>query len=182
MRRRPLRVLLIDDDEDDHFIFTRMITEIAGSQWTVEWASSYDEGQRAIERGDSDICFLDYRLGKRTGLDLLKDSVSQGCRTPIVLLTGYGEEEVDLEAMRAGAADYLIKDQVTAKGIERCIRYAIHRAETMEKLKDREAQVLMQDRLASVGLLASGLAHEIGTPLGVIRGRAEYLALQLQDS
>src|SRR5690606_6026675 len=46
---------------------------------------------------------------------------------------------------------------------------------SMQTVLDREAQILMQDRLASVGLLASSLAHEIGTPLGVIRGRAEYL-------
>ncbi len=55
-------------------------------------------------------------------------------------------------------------------------------ADTLKALKEQEAQVLMQDRLASVGLLASSLAHEIGTPLGVIRGRAEYLALQLKDN
>lgn len=52
---------------------------------------------------------------------------------------------------------------------------------SMQKILDREAQILVQDRLASVGLLASSLAHEIGTPLGVIRGRAEYLEMKLQD-
>ena len=181
MRKRPLRILLIDDDEDDHLMFTGMIAEIKGAKWTVEWASSYDAGKAAILKNEHDICFLDYRLGRHTGLDLLKEATAGGCQTPIILLTGYGEEEVDLEAMRVGAADYLVKDQVNSTVIERCIRYAIHRAETLEALREREAQVLMQDRLASVGLLASGLAHEIGTPLGVIRGRAEFLALQLRD-
>src|SRR6185437_3738701 len=52
----------------------------------------------------------------------------------------------------------------------------------MKAILDRETQIMMQDRLASIGLLASSLAHEIGTPLGVIRGRAEYLALQTQDA
>ncbi len=55
-------------------------------------------------------------------------------------------------------------------------------AKTMQTVLDREAQILMQDRLASVGLLASSLAHEIGTPLGVIRGRAEYLEMKLRDN
>ena len=54
-------------------------------------------------------------------------------------------------------------------------------AKSMQTVLDREAQILMQDRLASVGMLASSLAHEIGTPLGVIRGRAEYLDLKIQD-
>ena len=99
----------------------------------------------------------------------------------MILLTGYGEHEVDLEAMRVGAADYLVKDQINAPLLERSIRYSIHRAQSMQAILDREAQILMQDRLASVGLLASSLAHEIGTPLGVIRGRAEYLELQAKD-
>src|SRR5207302_1054236 len=66
--------------------------------------------------------------------------------------------------------------------LERSIRYSIHRAHAIQSIFEREAQILMQDRLASVGLLASSLAHEIGTPLGVIRGRAEYLELQLKDN
>lgn len=181
MRKRRLRILLVDDDADDHLMFNQMIAEIPGNQWTVDWMSSSDEGREAILKGEHDICFLDYRLGKETGLDLLREAIARGIHLPIVLLTGYGEEEVDLEAMRSGAADYLVKDQVNSTTLERCIRYAIHRSETLAALREREAQVLMQDRLASVGLLASSLAHEIGTPLGVIRGRAEYLALQLQS-
>lgn len=55
-------------------------------------------------------------------------------------------------------------------------------AESVRKVLDREAQIVMQDRLASVGLLASSLAHEIGTPLGVIRGRAEYLEMKLSEN
>lgn len=51
----------------------------------------------------------------------------------------------------------------------------------IQQVTEREAQILMQDRLASVGLLASSLAHEIGTPLGVIRGRAEYMEMKLKD-
>lgn len=181
LRDRPLRILLIDDDEDDHWMFSRMVEEIAGSQWRVEWAPSASVGRQKLQEQQHDICFLDYRLGGETGLDLLKDSAANSNHIPIVLLTGYGEEEVDIAAMRYGAADYLVKDQINATIIERCIRYAIHRAETLEKLREREAQVLMQDRLASVGLLASSLAHEIGTPLGVIRGRAELMEAQLVD-
>ena len=182
MRDRCVRILIIDDDEDDLAMFKSMIAEVRGDAWTVEWTPSYALGLQAIESHAHDICFLDYRLGLHTGLELLRAAVSAGCRMPIVLLTGYGEDDVDHEAMRAGAADYLIKDQISAKGLERCIRYAVHRAEMLGALRDREAQVLMQDRLASVGLLASSLAHEIGTPLGVIRGRAEFLAFQMGDN
>jgi signal transduction histidine kinase len=89
-------------------------------------------------------------------------------------LTGYGDQEVEREAMKIGAADYLVKGQITEQLLGRSIRYSLYRGET-------QMQILRQDRLASVGLLASSLAHEIGTPLGVVRGRAEYSLMHLED-
>src|ERR1700722_5538938 len=76
--------------------------------------------------------------------------------------------------MKSGASDYLVKANLTSQLLERSIRYAISR-------KKSEAQIIMQDRMASVGLLASGLAHEIGTPIGIIKGRAELLKSQSTD-
>jgi signal transduction histidine kinase len=52
----------------------------------------------------------------------------------------------------------------------------------MTAMKEMEAKIAHQDRLASIGTLASGLAHEIGTPLGVVRGRAEFLMMKVVDS
>lgn len=285
-----IRVLIIDDDEDDYLMLREMLSDIQTPtrRLTWEWASSYDLGIQAILRRSHDVCFLDYRLGARTGLDLLKEAVAAAPAMPIIFLTGYGEHEVDLEAMRIGAADYLVKDSISPSVIERSIRYSIHQFQALESFqrlldstfegilvhdsegvileanlaaghifgvpgvrmrgtslsgyftpesdpvvrelttsahevsleasgvrrdgtrvdlevrgkpywhegrevrlsairdltarRQMEAQILMQDRLASVGLLASSLAHEIGTPLGVIRGRAEYLGLQTQGN
>lgn len=178
---RPIQVLLIDDDEEDYLMLKDLLAHVRAQKFDIEWVSTYDAGILAIREKSHDVCFFDYRLGIRTGLDLLKEAVAGGYKTPMILLTGYGEPDVDLEAMRIGAADYLVKDQVNPLLLERSIRYSIHRAQAMQSILDREAQIVMQDRLASVGLLASSLAHEIGTPLGVIRGRAEYLELQVKD-
>ncbi len=180
MSSQPIRILLIDDDEDDHLMFRDLLSQVRGQKFKVEWAPSFDAGKSSLLTGEFDVCFMDFRLGGRTGLDLLRETISEGCKVPIILLTGYGEQEVDLEAMRLGAADYLVKDQVNSFLLERAIRYAIHRAKSVQAILDREAQILVQDRMASVGLLASSLAHEIGTPLGVIRGRAEYLEMKLR--
>jgi signal transduction histidine kinase len=108
-----------------------------------------------------------------TGIDLIREWSSRGDRTPVILLTGYGDHEIDQEAMRVGAADYLVKGELSAHLLERAIRYATYRVQM-------QAQAISQDRMASIGLLASSLAHEIGTPLGVIRGRAEYLLMQVE--
>lgn len=175
VQRDTTHVLVIDDDEEDFLVLRDLLNEIPNKKFQIEWAPTYEEGKASLALGGHDICFLDYRLGPQTGLDLLKEAAARGYKMPVILLTGYGEHHVDLEAMKVGAADYLVKDQIMPSVLERSIRYSIHR-------NQMEAQILMQDRLASIGLLASSLAHEIGTPLGVIRGRAEYLGIQTQDS
>lgn len=180
--KNPIRVLLIDDDEDDFLVLRDLLSEIRTQKFLIEWAPTYEEGLVALNRGPHDVGFLDYRLGAKTGLDFLHELNPAVHKTPLILLTGYGEHEVDLETMKYGAADYLIKDQITPLILERSIRYAIHRAQAIETILNREAQILVQDRLASIGLLASSLAHEIGTPLGVIRGRAEYLEMQTANN
>ncbi len=182
MKQEPIRVLVVDDDEDDYLMLRDLLNEVTLTKYVLTWASSYEIGKSAIQKNNQDVCFLDFRLGAQTGLDLLKEMIAEGSKLPFILLTGYGEREVDIEAMNVGAADYLVKDQVTACLLERSIRYSIHRAQNAEAKRQMEAQIMMQDRLASVGLLASSLAHEIGTPLGVIRGRAEYLAIQVGEN
>ncbi len=182
MPEQPIRVLLIDDDDEDFLMFRDFLSEIRGQKYEIERAASYDDGKQRLAQHQHDVCFVDYRLGKKTGLDLIREAIAEGYKTPLILLTGYGEREVDLEAMQAGAADYLVKDQISSTLLERSMRYSIYRAHSVQTLLDREAQILTQDRLASIGLLASSLAHEIGTPLGVIRGRAEYMETLVKGS
>lgn len=132
MKGSPLRILLVEDDEDDYLLTREALTEVYGRDYRLEWAATYDDGRDAIFRGEHDICLLDYRLGARDGIDLLREAVDGGCRAPIVLLTGQGDRDVDLEAMRAGAADYLIKGEVSGALLERSIRYALERKRAAE--------------------------------------------------
>jgi DNA-binding NtrC family response regulator len=150
-----IRVLIVDDDEDDFVIIRDFLSAIRDDTFHTHWVSTYADGMVALHTGDYDVCLLDYRLGEKTGLDFLKELTGFGLKTPVIVLTGYGEHEVDLEAMKHGAADYLVKSEVGIQLIERTIRYALHRARTQEALRDREAQILMQERLASVGMLQS---------------------------
>jgi len=171
----PLRALLIDDDQDEYVNIRDLLSELKNSPITLEWTADLDDAKRKMVQMTHDIYLLDYRLGPVSGVELLRDAIQEGCRAPIVLLTGYDDEDVDREAMNIGAADYLQKDALTAYLLERSMRYAIYRTQM-------KMQSISQDRMASIGLIASSLAHEIGTPLGVIRGRAELLAMQTQDN
>lgn len=177
-----IRVLLIDDDEDDFLLIRDSLGEVQGETFELEWASGYSQGVEKARKREHDLFLIDYRLGEFNGLELLRELLDTDQRTPMILLTGHGDCDVDLEAMRLGAADYLVKGQLSPQILARTIRYSIKHAKDLEVLREREAHIIHQDRLASVGLLASGLAHEIGTPLGVIRGRAEYLSMLAENS
>ena len=128
------KVLLVEDDEDDFVVARDILAEIKGASFELEWAESYDAGLEAIARRAHDIYLFDYRLGCHTGLELLHQAIGMDCKAPIILLTGQDDRETDLEAMRAGAADYLVKGQITAQVLERSIRYAIERKRAEEQI------------------------------------------------
>src|SRR5207237_7756925 len=109
MNNDPIRVLLVDDDEDDYVLTREWFSEIQGTRFELEWIASYDAALDAIAQHQHDIYLFDYRLGERNGLELLREAVANGCKAPFILLTGQGDDEVDVEAMKAGAADYLEK-------------------------------------------------------------------------
>jgi len=172
---RRLSILIVDDDPEDQLLIREMLFDADQQRYRVEAVAHIDEAIEKMESGQFDAYLVDYRLGAQSGLDLFRTRAAAGDRTPFILLTGQGDLATDMEAMLSGVSDYLVKGQISPPLLERSIRYAIARV-------DLHAQILQQDRLASIGLLASSLAHEIGTPLGVIRGRAEYLSLKEKNN
>ena len=133
-----INILLIDDDEDDYVLVRDLLTDRAQTDFRVEWVDQYDRGLEKVLENKHDVYLVDYRLGKKNGLDLLQAAIKGGVRSPIIVLTGKGLPEIDLQAMQMGAADYIIKGQVNAMTIERSIRYAINTARTINKLHKEE--------------------------------------------
>lgn len=134
----PIRILIVDDDEDDFFITDSVIKDISGGNFIVHWCYKYAEALDHICHKRYDLYFIDYFLGAKTGLDLLREAVERDCEAPMILLTGKGNHAVDIEAMRVGAADYLTKPELTAEKMERCIRYSMEKARSMKALRDNE--------------------------------------------
>ncbi|MDQ3563226.1 MAG: response regulator [Pseudomonadota bacterium] len=129
----PIRVLLVEDDEDDYRLTRELLAEVPGYRVELDWAPSFEAGLTALARRAHDVCLLDYRLGECSGLDLLRRAAAEDYGIPFILLTGHSAFELDVEAMRAGAADYLLKDRIDAAALERAIRY------TLERKRNREA-------------------------------------------
>ena len=132
------RILIIDDDEDDFLITSEYIRHIPGANFHIDWCYKYNDALGLMCNNKYDLYFTDYRLGAKSGVDLLKDMLESGCEVPVILLTGKGNREVDTEAMQLGAVDYLVKTELTVEKMERCIRYALDRAASLRALKANE--------------------------------------------
>ena len=141
---KPLwKILLVDDDEDDYLLVREMLAEAHGAKVRLGWASTFIAGQYALNLEDFDAVLMDYDLGARTGLDLIRDAVARQVPYPIILLTGRGSYQVDVEAMQAGATMYLTKSEANALLLERVIRYAI-------EMKQKEAALMRHAELQSL--------------------------------
>ena len=155
------RLLVVEDDEED-FILTRdLLRDIQGQRFTIEWARTFEEGLRAMSANSQEVALVDFRLGAHDGIELLQAARSAGAEAPVIMLTGAGHEDADHAAMKAGAADYLVKGQVEAQQLERTIRYAI------ERQRAASLAAFEQARLAAFGAQVGLVLTQRG-PLSVI--------------
>ena len=132
------RILIVEDDEDDFLIIEACIKDIPDKEFHIDWCYDYEDALQRIRGRKYDIYFVDYLLGAKTGLELLEEAIGIGCEEPLVLLTGIGNREVDIQAMTIGAADFLVKSEITTEKLERSIRYALERSAYIKALRANE--------------------------------------------
>lgn len=132
-----LRVLVVDDDEEDFLILRDLLAEFPKGQFTLDWVPTLAKGIEALRKGAHDVYLVDYLLGPDNGLDLVRLAVSEGsAHRPVIMLTGHGNAEVDREALDAGAADYLVKGNIDGEKLARSMRYAAERARHVGELAE----------------------------------------------
>jgi PAS domain S-box-containing protein len=145
------KILVIDDDEDDFFIVKEMLKEARGRKFDVQWAATFEAGREALQANHFNAVLIDYDLGPHTGIELIREANAWEYAAPLILFTGRGSYEVDVEAMQAGATLYLTKGEVNPLLLERGIRYAIdlkHKETELRLSKDRLEQELDERRRA----------------------------------
>lgn len=163
-----VRVLLIDDSEDDAIIARAMLSRVRGVVFEEEWVPTFDEGVSKLKENTHDICLLDYCLGKETGLDVLREILKFGCRVPIIMLTGTNNQEIDIQAIKLGAADYVVKGETNPDLMERAIRHARERKRARMERDLLNQQLVESSRLAGMGEVASHILHNVGNVLNSI--------------
>lgn len=137
---QPLRILLVDDEEGAFLMTQAMLGSLERFPAKLDWARTFDEALEALTTGEYDVFLVDYYLGTRTGLELLEEARDRAIRTPMIMVTGKGSRDVDLEAMSRGASDYLVKSNLVPAALERSIRYAVERARAAEAVRESEAR------------------------------------------
>jgi PAS domain S-box-containing protein len=169
-------VLVIDDDEDDYLITLGLLWSTDRFAVRVDWEANYQDGLEALTRQEHDVYLIDYRLGATSGLDLLREAVTAGCRAPMIVLTGRGDYGVAIEAMEAGAADYLVKGTVDRDGLERSIRYALERHRTLAAVREAEERFRQAFNNAPIGMAlvdSEGRFAQVNPALCSVLGYAE---------
>jgi signal transduction histidine kinase len=167
-----IKVLLVEDDEDDYLLTRDLLAEIGHVRYVLDWVPSYDDALGRIAGDHYDVWLLDYRLGAQSGLDLLREAIKQGYGVPVILLTGQGDREVDLQAMQFGAVDYLLKQEINTALLDRAIRYAIatkrHEQERLQLALAQAAQTQAENANRAKDEFLGIVAHELRNPLNAI--------------
>lgn len=181
-----IRVLLVDDDKDDFILTREKFASIPGGRFHLDWVSNYDDALKAIAECGHDAYLIDYRLGAQTGIELIKEGHAAGCSGPMLLLTGQGQSQTDLEALHAGADDYLEKGRLDGRLLERSILYALrqkqYEVELERKVRERtdelaQANAQLRDTDRRKDEFLALLAHELRNPLAPMRNALEIMSL-----
>jgi diguanylate cyclase (GGDEF)-like protein len=145
---RSLKMLIVDDDEDDIYLIRDALSEVKGTVYHVKEATSALAAMGLLAREPFDVILSDYRLGPITGIDYIRNVRAAGIDTPIILLTGMPDYYIDEEALKAGASDFLPKLSIAPEVLDRSVRYALAHAE-----RQRLLQAVLKSTTSAVAVL-----------------------------
>ncbi|AEI62665.1 ATP-binding protein [Corallococcus macrosporus] len=182
-----LRVLLVDDNPADRFAARRALEHDEEQAWVLEAASSAEDAlARILAEPRLDVALVDFHLPGMTGLDLLRELHARGGGPlpALVMLTGSGNERIAVEAMKAGAQDYLVKGSYSAERLRRSLRAAVDTVRMTRELEERRAQIERAERAAREALavrdeLFALATHDLKGPLQIMALNAQMLQRQL---
>jgi diguanylate cyclase (GGDEF)-like protein/PAS domain S-box-containing protein len=149
---KPIAVLLVEDDEDDYLITREMLAGQERARFVLDWCETYADAVSMVRERRHDVYLIDYRLGERTGLELLREAFGTRPHAPVIVLTGQNDYEIDLAASALGVTDYLVKQELDPAGLERSIRYARSNKRALDELASSQERYALALSAASDGI------------------------------
>jgi DNA-binding NtrC family response regulator len=155
MESEEIKVLLIEDNPGDARLIREMLVDPARERYQFEYADRLSRGLEHLENGGVDVVLLDLSLPDSQGLDGFDRVQAKVPAVPVVVLTGFDDEALAVEAMRHGAQDYLVKGDVDSTVLNRAVRYSVERKRAVEDAK-RYGQ-----RVEALYAVAQAVSHSL---------------------
>ena len=178
MTDKPVSILLVEDNPGDKRLICEMLNEAGSVTFDLKYADRLQAALGHLDENRVEVILLDLGLPDSQGLETLSKIYTHVPEVPIVVLTGLNDEMLGVQAVNKGAQDYLIKGQVDTNLLARTLRYAIERKQAEDRLRQLQLQLNLSNRLASVGVMVEGIAHEINNPLASVIGFAQMLTYE----
>ncbi len=167
-----IHVALVEDNPgDSRFVIETLKDQTAS--YEIDSATSLASAFELIDARQPEIVLLDLGLPDSQGLETLLRMAEHVSTVPIIVLTGYGDEQRAYEALRAGAQDYLVKGEFQGAHLARAIRYAIDRNETERRL--RETMHELEDRTEEMESFVYSVSHDLKEPLRTLEAFSQFL-------
>ena len=184
--KREIKVLFVEDSDEDKINFERKIKKLNETSTVLSVSyktqSSLKETMLILKQDSFDILLLDLSLPDTEGLNGLDKIIERfEDLLPVVVLTGHQSEEMALKAIQRGAQDYLLKKEITPYTLSRSIVSAIERIRVSKELEQVRIQQAKSLKMATLGEMAGGIAHEINNPLAIILGYADRIKRQSEE-
>lgn len=151
MNKNLIKVLLIEDNQDDFVMIYDLLSQVESPKILLDWENTYETGLTVMKKNQHDICLFDYHLGETKGLETVKTAINLGCKTPIVLLTETENQELEMDLMNKGVADYLNKSEINEYTLNRIIRYTHEKSQSLNALKESKAKLQEAQKIAHLG-------------------------------